>query len=224
MPTTIGEVVSRVRNQLKAVKQDPFLTDRFIFSLIQKHAHWLMKREDSKNRLMRFSSVIQTLGHIDLIDVDKVEACCAGITSDCTIKRTKDKVPAFMQGYYGPLIRAVTSVDGSQVMQPTNPTTYTAMANTKKFKYNKTKYYWYLDGHLFMPNLDWEAIRIEGIFEDDITRINCDDTDDCIPRQQQSFNVPDYLHGEIESNVIKDFTITLQVPPDFIPDKQNILR
>lgn len=224
MPTTIGEVVSRVRNQLKAVKQDAFLTDRFIFSLIQKHAHWLMKREDSKNRLMRFSSVIQTLGHVELIDVDKVEACCAGIKSDCMIKRTKDKVPAFMQGYYGPLIRAVTSVDGSEVMQPTNPTTFTAMSNTKKFKYNKTKYYWYLDGHLYFPNLDWEAIRIEGIFEDDITRINCDYTDDCIPRQQQSFNVPDYLHGEIESNVIKDFSVTLQVPPDFIPDKQNILR
>lgn len=224
MPTTIGEVVSRVRNQLKAVKQDPFLTDRFIFSLIQKHAHWLMKREDSKNRLMRFSSVIQTLGHVDLIDVDKVEACCAGITSECTIKRTKDKVPAFMQGYYGPLIRAVTSIDGSEVMQATNPTTFTAMANTKKFKYNKTKYYWYLDGHLYFPNIEWEAIRIEGIFEEDITRINCDTTDDCLPRQDQSFNVPDYLHGEIEANVIKDFGVTLQVPSDFIPDKQNILR
>jgi hypothetical protein len=224
MPTTIGEVVSRVRNQLKAVKQDPFLTDRFIFSLIQKHAHWLMKREDSKNRLMRFSSVIQTLGHVDLIDVDKIEACCAGITSECTIKRTKDKVPSFMQGYYGPLIRAVTSIDGSEVMQPTNPSTFTAMANTKKFKYNKTKYYWYLDGHLYFPNIEWEAVRIEGIFEEDITKINCDTTDDCLPRQSQSFNVPDYLHGEIESNVIKDFGIMLQVPPDFISDKQNILR
>jgi hypothetical protein len=224
MSTTIGEVVSRVRNQLKAVKQDPFLTDRFIFSLIQKHAHWLMKREDSKNRLMRFSSVIQTLGHIDLIDVDKVEACCAGITSECTIKRTKDRVPAFMQGYYGPLIRAVTSIDGSEIMQPTNPTTFTSMANTKKFRYNKTKYYWYLDGHLYFPNIEWEAIRIEGIFEEDITKINCDTTDDCLPRQDQSFNVPDYLHGEIEANVIKDFGITLQVPPDFTPDKQNILR
>jgi hypothetical protein len=224
MATTIGEVLSRVRNQLKAVKQDAFLTDRFIYSLIQKHAHWLMKREDSKNRLMRFSSVIQTLGHVDLIDVDKVEACCAGIKSECTIKRTKDKIPAFMQGYYGPLIRAVTSLDGSEVMQPTNPTTYTSMSNSNRFKYNKTKYYWYLDGHLYFPNLEWEAIRIEGIFEEDITAINCDTSDDCLPRQEQSFNVPDYLHGEIESNVIKDFGIMLQIPPDFIPDKQNILR
>jgi len=32
----IGESISRVRNVLKAVKEDPFLTDRFIYSLIMK--------------------------------------------------------------------------------------------------------------------------------------------------------------------------------------------
>ena len=30
--TTIGEVISRVRNTLKAVKEDAFLTDRTIYS------------------------------------------------------------------------------------------------------------------------------------------------------------------------------------------------
>ena len=77
MATTIGEAISRVRNQIKAVKQDAFITDRFLFSLISKHAHWLMKREDSKNRLMRFASVIQTIDFIELIEVDTVEAHCS---------------------------------------------------------------------------------------------------------------------------------------------------
>lgn len=224
MSTTIGETISRVRNQLKAVKQDPFLTDRFIYSLIIKHAYWLMKREDSKNKLMKFSSVMQTLGYLELISVDKVEACCSGIKSTCTIKRTKDKMPVFMQGYYGPLIRAVTSIDGSEVMQPTIPTTFVSIASTTTFKYNKTKYYWYLNDYLYFPNLEWDAVRVEAIFEDDVTKLNCDLTDDCTPRQDQLFNIPDYLHAEIEANVIKDFGITLQVPTDLIPDKQNILR
>jgi hypothetical protein len=224
MATTIGEVIGRIRNQLKAVKQDPFLTDRYIFSLISKHSHWLMKREDSKNKLMRFSSVIQTLDNLELIDVDKVEACCTNAKSDCTIKRTKDKVPTFMQGYYGPLIRSITSLDGSQILMPTNPSTYVAMSNTSSFRYNETNYYWYLNDYLYFPDLDWEAIRIEGIFEDDITKYNCDPSDDCLLRQQQLFNVPDYLHGEIESNVIKDFGLTVQLPPDVTSDKQHILR
>lgn len=224
MLTTIGEVISRIRNQVKAVKQDAFVTDRFLYSLISKHAHWLMKREDSKNKLMRMGSVMQTLDLVELIEVDKVEARCSGIRSNCTIKRTCEKMPAFMQGYFGPLIRAVTSLDGSEQMQPTNPATYTALKNNKASRYNKTKYYWYLNDYLYFPDLEWDAVRVEGIFEDDISSYNCDECDDCLTRQEQSFNVPEYLHGEVESNVLKDLGFTIQVPGDTSSDKQNILR
>jgi hypothetical protein len=222
--TTIGEVISRVRNQMKATKQDAFITDRYLYSLLIKHAHWLMKREDSKNKLMRMASVMQTIDLLELIEIDKVDAHCSGIKSNCTIKRSCKKVPAFMQGYYGPLIRAVTSLDGSQILKPTNPTTYTALANSPNFRYNKTGYYWYINDYLYFPNIEWEAVRIEGIFEDDITSYNCDTCDDCILRRDQNFNVPDYLHAEMESNVIKDLGITLQIPPDVDTNKQNILR
>ena len=34
--TSIGEAISRVRNTLKAVKEDPFLTDRVIYSSLIK--------------------------------------------------------------------------------------------------------------------------------------------------------------------------------------------
>lgn len=51
---TIGDVVSRLRNQLKGNKQDAFMTDRMIYAFVLKHAKWLMKREDSKNKLLVF--------------------------------------------------------------------------------------------------------------------------------------------------------------------------
>ena len=97
--TTIGDVISRMRTQIKAVRQDAFLTDRAIYAFILKHAKWLMKREDGKNRLLAYSGVVQTMDFVELIEVDKVEACCTGISSDCKIKRTKEKMPIFMQGY-----------------------------------------------------------------------------------------------------------------------------
>ena len=137
---TIGDAISRVRNQIKAVRQDAFLTDRFLYSIVSKHAKWLMKREDSKNKLLAFSGVMQVMDFVELIEIDKVEACCTGIKSDCTIKRTKDKLPVFLQGYYGPLIRTISSLDGSEELQPTLPSTYVNLSNSKNFKYNKTKY------------------------------------------------------------------------------------
>jgi len=49
--------------------------------------------------------------------------------------------------------------------------------------------------------------------------------DTCTPRQLQSFQIPDYLFAQIEQNVIKELTITLQVPADTATDdKQSNLR
>jgi hypothetical protein len=223
MKTTIGDVLSRIRSQVKAVRQDALLTDRVIYSFVNKHSKWLLKREDAKNQLMGYSGVLQTMEFVELIEVDKVEACCTGIKSDCTIKRTKNKMPVFMQGYYGPLIRTVASLDGSEELQPTVPSSYIAMSKSKNFKYNKTKYFWYLDDYLYFPNLEWDAVRVEGIFEDDISVFTCAD-DSCVEASDRTFNVPDYLLGELESAVFKDLAGMLQMPVDPINDKQNAAR
>ena len=221
--TTIGDVISRMRTQIKAVRQDAFLTDRAIYAFILKHAKWLMKREDGKNQLLSYSGVVQTMDYVELIEVDKVEACCTGLTSDCKIKRTKEKMPIFMQGFYGPLIRATTSIDGSQSVSSTNPGTYMAMTKSKNFKFNKSKYVWYLNDYLYFPNLEWDAVRIEGIFEEDISMFTCAD-DSCVQKTDQPFNVPDYLFGEIENNVFKDLMGMMQIPSDTAQDKQSGLR
>lgn len=221
--STVGDITSRIRSQVKAVRQDSMLTDRLIYSIILKHSKWLMKREDSKNRLMSFSGVMQTMDFVELVEVDKVEACCTGLKSDCTIKRTKDKMPIFLQGYYGPLIRTVASLDGSEEMQPTMPSTYLSLSKSKNFKYNKSKYYWYLDDYLYFPNTEWDAVRIEGIFEEDISMYTCE-ADSCLQKTDLLFNVPDYLFGELEAAVLKDIIAMYQIPSDASPDKQNIAR
>jgi hypothetical protein len=221
--TTIGDVISRIRNTIKATRQDSFVTDRIIYSFIIKHAKWLMKREDGKNKLMGFSSVMQTMDFVELVEVDKVEACCTGIKSNCTIKRTKDKLPIFMQGYYGPLIRTISSIDGSEEMQPIVPSSYLPIINSTSSRFNKTKYFWFLNDYIYFPNLEWDAVRIEGIFEDDISKWTCEE-DNCKLRQDDSFNVPDYLLGEIESQVLKDFAGLFQLPVDGPNDKQSLTR
>lgn len=220
---TIGEIVSRIRSQVKGDKQDALLTDRMIYTFVLKNAKFLMKREDSKNKLMAFSGVMETMDFVELIEIDKVEACCTGIKSDCTIKRTKEKLPVFLQGYFGPLIRTVSSIDASEELQPILPSSYIHVANSKNFKYNKTKYYWYLNDYLYFPNLEWDAIRIEGIFEDDISQWTCKE-DECLVKHDQSFNVPDYLLAELEGYVIKDLLGMYQIPVDTAIDKQNVAR
>jgi hypothetical protein len=220
--TTIGESVSRVRNTLKAVKEDPFLTDRAIYYCILKYAKTLIKREDNQMRLMRMSSIFSVLPYLELIDVDKVEAGCTGVYSGCYFKRTKDKIPTPLNGMFGPIIRTASSIDGTIELARTEPGTWVSITKSTTYKYNKKVYFWYLNGYIYVPNADWDAIRMELVLEDNV--VNCDPANECTLRQEQSFNLPEYLFSEAEQYAIKELTMTLSVPTDGADDGQNAFR
>lgn len=215
--TTIGDAVSRIRNIVKGVKQDAFLTNRFIYSLVIKHAHLLMRRQDNLNKILRFNSIFSSMDCINLIDVNKIESGCNCIKSDCKIKRTECKLPLMMEGYWGPLIRSVTSIDGSEQVHPTLPTIYETMQKSKNFKYNKNKYFWYLNGYLYIPNVEWSSIKLEGVLFQDSTK-------GCEQMMDRTINIPQFLFSEIEIMVLKDLNVTLTIPNDNTQDNKNVVR
>jgi hypothetical protein len=219
--TTIGDTISRVRNTLKAVKEDPFLTDRTIYYSLLKYAQALIKREDNQFKLMKISSIFSVLPYIEMIDVDKVDAGCIGVFSGCYFKRSKEKLPTILDGVFGPIFRTVSSIDGTIEMYRTDPGTWVSMTKTTTWKYNRSFYFWYLDGYLFAPNIDWDAIRVEAIFEG---KLDTCTTEECGIKQDQQFALPDYLFSEAEQFVIKELTMSMQVPSDGADDSQNTLR
>ena len=220
--TTIGEAISRVRNTLKAVKEDPFLTDRVIYSSLIKYGQTLLKREDNQFKLMKISSIFQVLPYIELIDVDKVEAGCLGVYSECYFKRSKDKLPTILDGAMGPIIRTVSSIDGNTEMFRTDPGTWVSMIKTTTFKYNTRKYFWYLNGYIYCPNIDWDAIRMEAIFQGSTDP--CDPKQQCEIAQDKPLTIPEYLFSEVEQFVIKELSLSMQIPSDGADDSQNTLR
>jgi hypothetical protein len=222
--TTINEAVSRLRNTIKAVKEDVFMTDRYIYSVIIKYAKLLIRRQDNENKIFKIQSLFKTLPCYELIEVDRVEACCDGIKSGCTIMRTKYKVPDIIEGAWGPIIRTVSSIDGSQILYRTYPTIYTRLTKTSGFKYNKSKYYWYINGYLYIPNATWEAISITALFEDNISIYTCETDDDCTLAQEREMPIPDYLFAEIEQYALKEIITAGSIPSDGSDDSQNALR
>jgi hypothetical protein len=223
--TTVGEAISRVRNTLKAVKDDPFLTDRTIYYSIVKYGQTLLKREDDRNKLMKISTLFTTLPFVELIDVDKIEAGCTGVYSGCYFKRTKEKLPQLFDGAFGPLLRTVSSIDGSIPLYRTEPGTFVSISKSTSFKYNKKHYFWYLNGYLYLPNVDWEAIRVEGIFEGDKSDFLCPTNENsCVLKQDMQLPFPEYLFSEIEQMVLQELTMTVKLPQDQADDSQNVLR
>ena len=219
------DVLSRVRNRLKATHQDAFMTDRVIWSLYKPWLNQVMKELDAKNRLMAFNGVFQTLDIVPLIEVDRVEAGCIGINSGYTFMRTKDPVgELFMEAYWGGMIRSVTSIDSSEQLQPISSSGYNNIAKASDFKYNKTLYYWYLNDYLYFPNISWKAVRIEAITEEDISKYKCDSAEKCLPKQQQLLNVPEYILSRVESLLYQSLGLFLQTPADKQVDNESELK
>jgi len=223
MATTIGESISRVRNLVKGVTEDAFLTDRLIYSLIIKYGKMVIKKEDNQNKLMRIRSLFKRIPCVELVEVDKIEACCSGIKSNCTIRRTKEKIPLMLEGVYGPLVRSITSIDGSIELYPTISTIYTSIANSTNYKYNTNKYYWFLNGYIYFPDIEWEAVAIEAMFEDSIQGFLCEG-DSCNLRQSDTINIPEYLFAEIEQFAVKDLLTVIQIPVEDDDNNQSPLR
>jgi hypothetical protein len=222
--TTIGDCTSRLRNLIKAVKEDAFLTDRFLYSMVLKYGKMLIRRQDNENKIKGMDSVFERATCVELIEIGKVGACCAGIQTDCTIRRTKDPLPAIMEGSYGPIIRGVSTVDDSTFFQPTYSQIFVSIANSNNYRYNKSKYYWYRDHHLYFPNVEYDAVNIEAIWEADISSMKCEEENKCRLRQDNPLPFPDYLVAEAEQSVLKELGVMLQIPSDLQDDKQSIIR
>jgi len=222
MATTIGQAVSRIRNTIKAVKMDAFITDRYIYSLILKYSNMYMKQEMDKGKYMALMSVYKTIPCVDLIEIDKVSACC-DIKSGCTIMRTKDKLPTFVTGEYGPLIRLVSSIDGSTDAAITTPHTYEVMQHSSGWKYNNQKYFYLLDEYMYFPDSNWPQAKVDAVFQDSIASLQCDNK--CQSIQNSTASVMDYLYALIEQGVLKDLGMSVQVPTDTAgADKQSLQK
>lgn len=223
---TIGDGISRVRNVLKAVKEDPFMTDRFIYSLILKYAKTLMERDSKKVDIFKNSSLFREIPCIEMIEVDKVEACCGGIKTKCTFMRSKNPLPPITALNGGYLIKHLTSIDYSADMHETQPYTYTNMTKSPNFKYNTHKYFWIVNNYIYAPNISWEMLRLSAMFEEDVSQYDCgsDVASNCVPEQERSFGVPEHLFSEIEQLVRQEILTAGQIPSDGSDDSQNAMR
>jgi len=222
--TTKSDTISRVRRLVKGDKLDAFLTDRFLYSQVMKYARLYIKQKDDGNKMTRYSSMFQKFPAVPLIEVSPIEAGCVDINVCCTMKRSKDRLPKILEGAFGPIIRSVTSVDGSTEVKRTDPKTWSYMTRSSTFKYNKTKYYWYMNGYTYLPDIPWDSADVDAMWEDDISEFFCDAEDCCVDRLTEPTNVPDDLFAQIEGVLKNDLLGMIQIPKDNNVDNQSILR
>lgn len=235
---TYREIISQVRGIYRLNTEDAFVTDPFLYSLFKKYADVLMRRKETENKLKLNNDLYRWIDVVPLVEVDKIEADCIGIKTDCTYRRTKYKLPEIVTFDNGPLIGEVYSLDTSEKVDKTTLAKFREIANSSTFRYNKFKYFWFKEGHLYFPNVTWSAVTLNAIFTGSVTQYckevlddecnNCsgceDPTVQCTPMQDNESPYPDDIIADVIGMIQRDLTVRAQMPADNQDNSQNPLR
>lgn len=143
---------------------------------------------------MKLAYLFQIWKCVDLIPSPTIDECC-GIKTNCTIYRTKKRLPYIVSASWGPIFRRISSLDGFTTFTIINIEEWNRRQEDTNNKYNKTLYCFWSDGYLYFPNVEWKKIKVEALFEEDIEKYNgcCEEVDPCKTFLDNTFRIPKEL-------------------------------
>jgi hypothetical protein len=222
--STKRKIIETFREELRERSADSTYTNQFLYNELSKHAKWLIRREVTAGRIYINNSIFQTLSCIPVIETSTIDPCCP-VKTNCKIYRTKEKLPEMWVDTNGPVLKSVSSVDGTTDFFYTNATTWQSKRIDPYNTMSDTKYSFFADGYLWFPENNPHRVNVLGFFTEDISDFS-DDCDDCKKKKpctrflDTNFQLPDWLEAEMFSHALESVAgITKKLPEDEQIDK-----
>lgn len=166
--STPRDLISTVRSSHKLLSSDSLLTDRAIFAELKVATFLLLKRETNLRKLWATDTLFTTIPCLDLQEVP-ISECCEYV-DECTIARTKFKIPRILEGNYQYLIQGVYSINAmggkGKKLKEITINRYINLLQLPIIK--KEEYYWIVNDYLYVTNPLLQAVRIAACFEEDV--------------------------------------------------------
>lgn len=165
---TLRKLVSDVRSVHKILSTDSLITDRAIASEIRNNALMLIKRETNLRKLWATDTLFTTIPCLEMIEVP-ISECC-NYVDDCSVARTKLKLPRISEGNYQYVIQGVYSINAlGGTGKKLKEITINRYLNLLKLPIIKNEeYYWITNGYLYVNNPLIKSIRFVALFEEDV--------------------------------------------------------
>jgi hypothetical protein len=201
------KLVSDVRSMHKILSTDSLITDRAILSEIRINTNLLVKRETNLRKLWATDTLFTTIPCLEMCEVP-ISECCDYV-DECTIARSKEKLPRISEGNYQYVIQGVYSINalnGKGVkLKEITVNRYVNLLKLPIIK--KEAYYWIANGYLYISNPLLQAIRFVALFEEDVPNNllypECDCGKEytveelCINPLDKEFPLPGYLEQQV---------------------------
>jgi len=216
--------VSSIRGTHRLLANDNLITDRLIWREAFNVAKLLIKRETNLRKLWATDTIFTSLPCFEMEEVP-ISTCCE-YNSECTVSRSKNKIPLIGEGNYQYLIQGVWSINAlggkGKRLKEITINRYLNLLNLQIVK--KEVYYWIVDQYLYTNNPLLKAVRLAAFFEEDISNDvlypNCDcDTnkysleDICRNPLDLESHIPGYLEKQVLDLVSEKLMKTYFVTP-----------
>lgn len=220
--STKRELIDSLREKLRERNADSKYSNRFLYQTLLEQAKWLIRREASAGRIWRSGSLFQNLT-VRIIEVPLIDSCIP-IKANCRIFRSAERLPDLWEDANGPLLKSISSVDGSTDFFYTTSTTWIQKKKDPYRKKGTTKHAFFEDGYLWIPEHNPHFVTILGFYKDDIffheqDCLDCDDKE-CIRFLDTPFWAPGWIEAEMLSKALELLAgVSKKLPEDEQIDK-----
>lgn len=212
---TRAEIISRLRNGLNEVTGDSRYSNRYLWNVFLTASKELIKQDADRGRIYSQANIWDNIC-IKMEPVSSVLCNCISLPGDCTVYRSKEQMPKFIESTDGFIYRFIATPDLSKSFTLVSPYGYSVKRN---IKFNREKYAFIHDGYIYTPDHTYPQLIISGMFEGDTGEFKCDGSDNnttghCYHALSQNISLNDYLIRAGISMALQELMGTKQIPKD----------
>ncbi len=219
---TRKEIVSRLRNSLRESSADTKYSNRYLWNVFFTASKKLLKEDADKGRIYSQSNPWESIC-VEMEPVSSLYCDCIYLPYNCTVFRSKIKLPRIIESSTGFIYRLIASPDLSQQFTLVSPYLYSVK---RKIKYNKEKYAFIYDGYLYTPDSTFPILTVSGLFDEDTSKFNCKqdsepDSQVCGSAININVGLNDYLIDAAIKISLGEILPIVQKPFDHTPNNND---
>jgi hypothetical protein len=220
---TVNEVISDVRNDLRAVTLDDYVPAKYLHHKLLDTAKLFMKREADDRRLQLYPSIWVTIDQFEMEESTLIGCSDISIPHCEKVMKSKFQLPAIYTTRYGYLLN-ISSLDYSRDYTQITPKDF-ANTKTRRYQNPNKRYFWIYNGYLIIPDSFVQSVTLRAIFCNKAEGLRLDSCTEpsCIRLLSQEFTVPGHLLDDVKSATIQKIMAgRLRIQPDEFPNLDSL--
>lgn len=199
MTITNRQAIQSLRKKLQEANVDSTYTNGQLYTALMEQAAWLIKREADQGKVYKSTALFSPISR-EVVAVSTVPACLK-IPTGCKVYRTKTKLPPLWEDSSGPIVRDVSSADGSTEFTPTS--NWNQRRKDPYRAFSPVKYCFFEDGYLWLPEHNPHVVNLRGFCRENPLLhqeacTGCEtETRACIRPLNDPVPVPDWVVAEM---------------------------